>query len=308
VTGNIPLDVKGNWIVSQDSTNKNTLYFSIDSGRNTYKTYNFDSGEVIDYAYIYYISSLSEIDILVHGITGGWYKIKNAFTSGTISVTGIDTLNNPPSFNGIYQPVAVHSYSNGYYSIDTAPGGLTMLFGEYVSTLYGNDNNMRLFRSLDGGDTWSVLKSFARGWRDSSNGGFHFKIDSVDVDNKQLNVTGDATLWAYNGQSCYIIDSTYGQILTMTNIFYNSGTVKSIITIAEIPDLNWANLYINGPRHFHVVRYNHYDKQFYICTGDNDNECVFMTMPLDLSSLNLIKQSGGSQTWRTITLSFDGEG
>ncbi|MDR3625270.1 MAG: hypothetical protein P4L45_00470, partial [Ignavibacteriaceae bacterium] len=308
IAGNIPLDVKGNYIVTVDQTNKYIIYFSNDCSRTTLKNYSFNSSEVIDFAFIYPILNLSEVDIIVHGTTNGWYKIKNAFNSNTISVSAIPTLNSPAAFNGVEQPIAWKPYSNGFHSMDTANSGMTLMFGEYVSVLNNNDPNIRIFRSTDGGDTWTIWKSISRGWRDSNNPGLHHKILSVDAGNKQLTIEGDITSLCYAGQTAFVLNPSTGSLVNITALSYDNGTGHTSVTISETPDAGWINSPLNGIRHIHTCKYNSYNRQFYITTGDNDNECIWMNADIDLTSLTMIKALDGTQTWRTISQGFDSNG
>jgi hypothetical protein len=308
ISGDTPLDIKGNYFVSVDQTNKNTICFSNDSNRTILKTYSFSTSEVIDFAFIYPIPGLSEVNIIIHGTANGWYKVKNAFNSNTISVSAIQTLNSPASFNGREQPIAWKPYSNGFHSIDTSNSGMTLMFGEYVSVLNNNDPNIRIFKSADGGDTWSIWKSMARGWRDSNNGGLHHTIVSVDTGTKQLTVEGDITSLCYAGQTAFVLNPSTGSLVNMTVISYDGGSGHTTVTISEIPDAGWVNHPLNGIRHIHTCKYNSYNRQFYITTGDNDNECIWMNADLDLTSLTLIKALDGTQTWRTISQGFDSNG
>jgi hypothetical protein len=192
--------------------------------------------------------------------------------------------------------------------MDTSNAGVNLVFGEYIGTLNNNDPNIRIFKSTDGGDTWNVWKSMARGWRDGNNGGLHHTILSVDSVNKQLTVNGDITLLCYAGQTAAIIDPSNGSLVNMLAITYNGGSGHSVVTIAETPDTGWINNTLNGIRHIHTCKFNAYDQQFYITTGDNDNECIWMNANNTLSSLLLIKSVGGTQAWRTISQAFDSNG
>ena len=308
ISGNMPLDVKGNYIVTVDQTSKNILYFSNDCGRTTIKSYSFVSSEVIDFAFIYSISNLSEVNIIVHGTAGGWYKIKNAFNSSAISVATISTLNTPAEFNGQEQPAAWKPYSNGFHSIDTANSGMNLAFGEYVSVLNNNDPNIRIFKSLDGGDTWTIWKSMARGWRDNNNPGLHNTILSVNSGAKQLVIDGDITSLCYAGQTAFVLSTSTGSLVTMNSINYDGGSGHTTVVLSETPDAGWVNTTLNGIRHIHTCKYNSYDRQFYITTGDNDNECIWMNADINLTALTMIKAVDGTQTWRTISQGFDGNG
>ncbi|MGI8315818.1 hypothetical protein [Halobacillus mangrovi] len=58
---------------------------------------------------------------------------------------------------------------------------------------------------------------------------------------------------------------------------------------------------IYNVRHIHFIQQSKYDSnQFYIGTGDEDNECIILT--LNIKSNELIRLGGGSQDWRAVSV------
>ena len=175
------LDIKGAWCVFRDYTNPLTLYFSCDGGNSDYKSYTFASGVSVDFAFI--TSQRTAIVYVTNpGSNSTWYRLINCFNSSAILAVTIDSLNNPADGNGyIVPPYSV------LHGIDERGN---ILFGEYAVTNDATNNNMRLLKSMDDGQTWTIILNMVRGYRSDSHSGVHAIIVSVDAQNKKFNCNG----------------------------------------------------------------------------------------------------------------------
>lgn len=283
------LDVKGSYIIYRDYTTALKLIVTKDAGVTTHKEFTFGSGQTITEAFITRDGSVIAA-VQNNDSTFTFYRVVDAFTSATATATAITSLNSAAAY-GWWYGQGIHQDLVG-----------NIMFAEYFSPT--STNNMRVFRSTDDGATWSVALNFAHK-RDTY---IDYEISAVNTGTKTLTVAGDKTALLTAGQAFYVRDVNLGTMLTIASISYNEGAEGTEIVCNEVVSNSFVGKCVYGIRHFHCCRYNYFNKTWYITSGDEEWESIWLKSTDHGQSFSYIKETGFDYKYKTAALAFDGNG